>query len=121
MNWKRGPQPAWIAEPCTGSRQNGNAQGSSGLPGQTPETPCQFLFRNRAPGICAHRFQSCDHLGRGQYGRPLHLVNDPQEVVVLNALFEGEGSHAPVFRNQRVPPVMGQGKAVHQAGARRRL
>ena len=64
-----------------------------------------------------HRFQSCNHLGYGQYGRPVHLVNDPQEVVVLNALFEGEGSHAPVFRQKGVPLVMGQGqgKAVHQA------
>ena len=36
---------------------------------------------------------------------------------MLNTLFEGEGSHAPVFRKQRVPPVMGQGqsKAVHEA------
>ena len=33
---------------------------------------------------------------------------------MLNALFEGEGSHAPVFRKQRVPLVMGQGKTVHQ-------
>ena len=70
----------------------------AGYRGQTPETSCQFLLRNRAPGICAHRFQSGDHLGRGQYGRPVHLVNDPQEVVVLNVLFEGERSHAPVFR-----------------------
>ena len=79
----------------------------SRLPGQTPETPRQFLFWNRAPGIYEHRFQSGDHLGRGQYGRPVHLVDDPQEVVVLNALFEGEGSHAQVFREQRVSLVMG--------------
>ena len=46
-----------------------------------------------------------------------HLVNHPQKVVVLNVLFDGEGSHAPVFGEQGVPLVIcqSQGKAVHEA------
>ena len=33
-----------------------------------------------------HCFQSSDHLGCRQYGRLVHVVNDPQEIVVRNAL-----------------------------------
>ena len=63
-----------------------------------------------------HCFQSSDHLGCRQYGRLVHVVNDPQEIVVRNALVLREGPHPPVFRQKGVPVMMGksQGKAIHQ-------